>query len=167
MKQGLNHRKKGWFNLLVLILALGLATPAMAWQEGDKLQLQFGVYTHWSSSPDHEGPPIMGSIEVIQPNDTIYGLSLINNSFGQFSQYAYIGKRYPLPGIYKHLQAKLSIGLIHGYKDPYEDKIPFNHYGIAPAFVPSIGIKKDRYAVDLVLLGGAAVMLTFSYDIID
>lgn len=55
------------------------------------------------------------------------GLALFNNSFGQFTQYLYYGWRFQpfdsAPGFY----AKLTGGLIHGYREPYHKKIPFNH----------------------------------------
>lgn len=44
--------------------------------------------------------------------------------------------------------AKLMAGLIHGYKEPYEDKIPFNGLGIAPAVMPALGARHDRVDIE-------------------
>jgi hypothetical protein len=151
-----------------MMLILLSATPAVAWDEDNKLQIQFGAYTHFGGDDDeYEGPPILFNFEAIRPDNFVYGLSLFNNSFGQFSQYAYIGKRWNLPKIYKHLNVKLTGGILHGYKDPYEDKVPLNHNGWSPGMVPSIGIQKGRFAIDLVVFGTAGMMLSFGYNVID
>jgi len=153
-------------SLLFLILGVLVASPASAWQEGDKLHLQLGAYTHYSHSDDHEGPPYLGNIELNKTNNWLFGLSLFNNSFGQFSQYIYFGKKWQLPSIYEHLHVKLSGGVVHGYTGEAEDKIPFNNNGIAPGIIPMIGVKKDRWALDLIFLGNSALLLAVGYDII-
>jgi len=155
---------------LLMILLFAGVTPTSAlelWGEGDKLHVQFGAYTHFGSNDEYEGPPILGNIELNKASNWLFGLALFNNSFGQFSQYAYIGKKWQLPQIYKPLHVKLTAGVVHGYKDEWEDKIAYNQNGFAPGIVPSIGIKKNRWAVDLVLLGGAGMMLAVGYDLFE
>jgi len=107
------------------------------------------------------------NLEVNRESNWLYGLSLFNNSFGQFSQYLYLGKKWELPKIQKYLHVKLTGGVVHGYKDEFEDKLAFNSNGFAPGIVPSIGFKKDRLALDLIILGDAALMLAVGYDFID
>ena len=154
--------------LLGLLLSPLSAVAASFWDETDKLHLQFGAYTHWGGSDDeYEGPPILFNAEINKQSNLIYGLSLFNNSFGQFSQYLYIGKRWELPKIHKYFQVKLTGGLLHGYKDEYEDKVPYNNNGFSPGIVPSVGFKKDRLAVDLIFLGNSAILLAIGYDFID
>ena len=57
----------------------------------------------------------------------IAGLAIFSNSFGQFTQYAYYGWQFrPFDSMPK-FYAKITGGIIHGYKEPYEKKIPLNH----------------------------------------
>jgi hypothetical protein len=101
----------------------------------------------------------------VRPSGWFYGFALFNNSFGQFSQYLYLGKTFSLSKIYEPLRFKLSGGVIHGYKGEFEDKIPLNELGIAPAIIPSIGLNHDRLGVDLVFLATEGLMITVGYDI--
>ena len=161
-------RRWGGGVFTVVILMLCICQTAVAEERGYKVHAQFGAYTHFGgSSDDYEGPPILGNLELNSPQDWLFGLSLFNNSFGQFSQYLYAGKKWRLPSIQKYLHVKLTGGVVHGYVDEFEDKIPLNHNGWAPGIIPSIGFKKDRLAVDLVIFGTAGVMLAVGYDIWD
>ncbi len=56
-------------------------------------------------------------------------------------------------------------GVIVGYRKPYEDKIPFNHRGVAPAIVPGIGYQIGRFSLQMNVLGVAGLMFTLGYDI--
>ncbi|HEB96503.1 MAG TPA: hypothetical protein ENI96_08750 [Sedimenticola thiotaurini] len=147
---------------LLLIAALPVRAEGL---EGYTLHGQLGAYTHYSSSDDHKGPPVLVNLELNSPQDWLFGLSLFNNSFGQFSQYLYAGKKWRLPKIQKYLQVKLTAGVVHGYDDEFEDKIPFNKDGWGVGVIPSVGFKKDRWAVDLVALGTAGLLLAVGYDI--
>ena len=59
---------------------------------------------------------------------------------------------------------KLTGGPLYGYRGKYENKIPFNHRGLGWAIIPGIGYQYKSVDAQLVLLGGAAVMITFGYD---
>jgi len=158
----------GGIILGLLLMPVLPADAASFWDENDKLHVQFGAYSHYGDSDDdYEGPPIMVNFEVNKESNWLYGLSLFNNSFGQFSQYLYFGKKWELPKIHKYFHAKLTGGLLHGYKDEFEDKVPYNNNGFSPGIVPTIGFKKDRLALDLLFLGDAAIMLAVGYDFID
>jgi len=150
-----------------LALLLGFNQASVAEEEGYKVHAHFGVYTHYGYSEDHEGPPILGNIELNSPQDWLFGFSLFNNSFGQTSQYIYAGKKWRLPKIQKYLHVKLTGGVVHGYVDEFEDKIPFNYDGWGVGIIPSIGFKKDRWAIDLVALGTAGLLFAVGYDIWD
>ena len=80
------------------------------------------------------------------------------NSFGQFSQYLYGGLQWRPIEEHQPFYVKVSAGLLHGYHGEYQDKIPFNHYGIAPAIVPSVGYCYIRYCGEFVVLGGAGAL---------
>lgn len=125
--------------------------------------LQTSLYTfHFHPDPDHVNNQRMIDLELRFNNDWLAGFSHFDNSFGQPSQLLYAGKTWPLyhsPNWY----VKLIGGLLHGYKEPYEDKIPLNQLGIAPAIVPSLGFKYRHLVVEA-HLGGLAV-LTFTAGI--
>jgi hypothetical protein len=60
------------------------------------------------------------------------------------------------------LFAKWSGGLLYGYVEPYENKVPLNVNGFSPAIIPSIGYEKQGYSAQLNLLGTAGLMLQFN-----
>lgn len=157
--------------LLVTSLIGMLLLPAVSraadtpWYEYDHLYLQGGSYVHFESSDDHAGSKFFASLEAVRSDAWLYGLALFDNSFGQFSQYLYGGKSWNFSGKFEHFHFKLTAGLIHGYKDEYQDKIPMNNYGIAPAVIPGIGYKRDRWGADMILLGNSAMLFTIGYDL--
>lgn len=118
--------------------------------------LQTSLYTHhFDPDPEHDNSQSLIGLELQFQNEWLAGFAVFDNSFGQTSEYAYFGRTWPLRDS-PHWYVKLTGGLLHGYKEPYEDKIPFNHYGIAPAIVPSLGFKYRHLLVE-VHLGGLAV----------
>ena len=70
-----------------------------------------------------------------------------------------MGRTWPLWGS-ENWYVKLMGGLLHGYKDPYDDKIPLNELGVAPAIVPSLGFKYKRVMLEANLGGLAVVTIT-------
>lgn len=157
------------FHQVIFLLSLCLLNmSANAWQfynkYRDAIYLNGATYTHFSHSEDHQGPPILLSAEIIKPNRLFYGLSLFNNSFGQFSQYVYVGKEFRLDKYVDGMRSKISAGIIHGYKDEFQDKIPFNDYGIAPAIIPGIGYQKKKWGFDIYLMGAAGLLFDVGYE---
>ena len=64
------------------------------------------------------------------------------------------------------LFAELTGGLLYGYKDPYENKVPFNHNGFSPGIVLSLGWRfTPMLSTQLNFLGTNAVMFQISADI--
>ena len=54
-----------------------------------------------------------------------------------------------------------NVGILYGYVGQYQDKVPFNHNGFSPGFVPSVGYKfNDRVYGELDLLGNSGLMFT-------
>ncbi len=157
--------------IILLALTFGWQASIMAeentekWYEFDHLYLQGGTYIHFSSSKDHSGSNLMVGLEAMKSNNWLYGLALFDNSFGQFSQYAYVGKNWDLSGSLENFHLKLTGGIIHGYKEPWDDKIPFNSSnGWAPGIVPSFGYKKGRFGADVMLLGNSGLMFSIGTD---
>ncbi|WP_193072626.1 sn-glycerol-3-phosphate transporter [Pseudomonas sp. FME51] len=113
--------------------------------------------THFSPQPDHNNHQDLIGIERHRENSYLWGAATFRHSFGGRSYYAYGGKRFDFSGT--PFNAKLTAGLMHGYKGEYRDKIPLNHFGIAPVVIPSVGASCGPVGVDLVLLGAAATMV--------
>ena len=134
---------------------------------GDILMFQAapGVL-HFNSDPAHAQHSWLLGVEWQRPSHWLAGYSYFNNSFDQKSHYVYGGYWWPVwekhPGWY----VKLTGGVILGYQEPYEDKIPFNHNGVAPGVVPAVGYKAGRFSVQLNLLGTAGLMAIVGYDLL-
>jgi len=156
-----------WILALVSILSFSVQAEEEHWYNYDHLYLQAGTYFHFGGDddPDYDGSKVLVSLEAVKENDWLYGLSLFDNSFGQFSQYIYTGKTWNYHDNWEGFHTKLTVGLIHGYKDEFEDKIPLNNLGIAPVIAPSVGYKKGRFGVDAILLGFNAMLFTVGMDI--
>jgi hypothetical protein len=92
------------------------------------------------------------------------GAAFFSNSFGQPSQYVYAGAKFrPEPSMPKFF-TKISAGIIHGYKPPYDKKIPINTpSGWGLGVIPSIGWDfNEQTAAQLNVLGTAGFMLQFN-----
>lgn len=140
-------------------LCPGLDQPAAA--ATPKYQVFFSPYTHhWSYDEEHKQVYAL-SLSRLLPNDRFCGFSLFNNSFGQPSAYAYIGKTWPgLFSSYPEIYVTASAGIIYGYVGKYKNKVPLNVGGFAPVIIPSIGYRlSPRATVEVQLLGTAAFML--------
>lgn len=58
------------------------------------------------------------------------------------------------------LYLKWTIGVIYGYKVPFNDKIKFNYNGLAPAIIPAVGWRLDKsWSAQVNFLDTAAIML--------
>ncbi len=132
----------------------------------DRFYLQTSVATrHFSPSPDHVNNQKLVNAEwrfnsFAASGQWLAGAALFDNSFGQSSQYVYGGWLVrPFEGL-QPLYFKITAGALHGYKGQYKDKIPFNSSGVAPAILPSMGYCFNRVCSELVLFGGAGMMLT-------
>ncbi|HDY85279.1 hypothetical protein LCGC14_0646160 [marine sediment metagenome] len=157
-------------NLVRSLLCLALLSPLVAeaddnWLSYDHLYLQGGTYTHYKSSSDYSGPDILVSLEAVKKNDWLYGLALFDNSFGQFSQYVYAGKIWNYHDSFEGFHSRVTAGLLHGYRGEYQDNIPFNGLGTAPAIIPSVGYKAGRYGADVSMLGFAGLLMTVGLDL--
>lgn len=158
--------------LLLCLVSIGTAAEEMQDMEDsgllgwfDSAYFQAGASIHWREGDDYDGVPVLLGIEAAHQDRHLFGISLFNNSFEQFCQYYYYGYKWKLPSISESFHVKLSGGLVYGYKDEFEDKLPFNHDGLAPVIIPSLGWKSDRLGFDVILLGASGLMFTVGYDI--
>ena len=125
---------------------------------------QTSLYTHhWTYNPEHNNTQKLINFEFETTKKWSYGFASFDNSFGQPSQYVYAGYYWDLFGT-DWVYVKMTGGLLHGYKDPYENKIPFNGLGIAPAIVPAFGVRYKRVFAEMQILGSAALTWTAGFS---
>src|SRR4029079_4986632 len=148
----------------------GLFAPKPAWDapepwRTDRFYLQTAIATiHFHYDSAHEQSVALDLIyrfdERWLGGQWIAGGALFTNSFGQFSQVVYGGLLWRPLEEYQPFYLKVGAGVIHGYSGAYQDKIPYNSTGFAPAIVPSAGYCWGRYCSEVVLLGFNALMIT-------
>ena len=160
------------YRIFFLPLLLGAATCHAVEPEesgflrpGDVLMVQGapGVI-HFESSPDHVKYSWLVGLEWQRSDNWLAGYAYFNNSFGQKSHYLYGGRSWQL-GADSNWYLKLTAGIIEGYREPYEDKIPINHNGIGAAIIPGLGYRYERFNVQASLLGIRGIMFTIGYDL--
>jgi len=123
-------------------------------------KLQTSLYTkHFDPDPNHVNHQKLIGIEAVCENDWLFGVAFFNNSFGQSTQLVYAGKQWRLFDS-RFWYVKLMGGLVHGYEEPYEDKIPLNGLGTAPVILPSLGFRYRRVFIETNMAGTAAVTIT-------
>lgn len=136
------------------------ATPPETHQS--RWLLQTSLYTdHFSTDSQHVKHQNLIGLEWWAADNWMLGAAAFKNSFGQPSQYVYIGKLWRPLDDYQLLHLKLTWGIVHGYKGEYKDKIPLNSdSGFAPALLPSIGLSGKRFTTDVVFFGTAGLIVT-------
>ena len=126
----------------------------------DRWYVFTSVYTkHFDPDPEHVNNQKLLGIEVQMTNDWLFGFASFDNSFGQRSEYLYAGYKWALYSS-DHWYFKITGGLLHGYKEPYEDKIPLNGLGVAPAILPTLGLRYKFFVAEVSLAGLAAAHVT-------
>jgi hypothetical protein len=150
---------------LVALFTCTSTAHADVFSDGDQVMLQVGPYVvHWHNSADHNDWPWLVGVEWESAARWEIGAAHFSNSFHQSSTYVYAGRRWFLRSGNQGIYAKLTGGLLYGYRDPYENKIPVNFNGLGLAVLPAIGYQFHRANAQIVLLGGAGFTLTFGYD---
>ena len=129
---------------------------------GTRWELTLSPYAHhWNYSPDHR-PVFLGALDSTVAGNRFCGLALFRNSFGQPAAFAYVGQRWDGIGGQTKLFAKVSAGFIYGYRGKYQDKIPYNHSGVAPAIIPAIGYDFEKnQSVQAMVLGRAGILFAY------
>lgn len=134
-------------------------TPGHGWRI-QNWSVQASLYTkHLDPDPDHVNDQNLLALEADFANQWVGGMALFDNSFGQETEFLYMARRWPLFRS-QHWYAKLMGGLMHGYEEPYENKIPFNGLGVAPAIIPALGFNYNYFVGELHLGGLAVVTFT-------
>jgi hypothetical protein len=126
----------------------------------ERWTLQTSLYTtHFDPKPDHNNDQNLFGLEMGFEKNWVIGGAVFENSYGQNSQLVYMGKYWHLFGS-RHWYGKLMAGFLHGYKEPYEDKIPLNGAGIAPVFIPALGFRYKWLVIEGNLGGLSAFTVT-------
>jgi hypothetical protein len=134
----------------------------------DRVYVYTSLHTqHVSPDDEHVNDQNMFGVEFRMTNKWMYGFTKFDNSFGQESEYLYAGYKWGILNSARYRDdyqyIKLTGGLLHGYKDEYEDKIPFNGLGVAPAIIPTYGYQKKNFLTEVSLGGASVVVVTFGY----
>jgi hypothetical protein len=145
--------------------ATNAPAPDEPWRT-DRIYLQTSlVNIHFNYDPAHVKYPKLIYGEYHLSDQWLLGAAAFDNSFGQASQTIFGGWRYrPFPEL-QPLYLKILGGLIHGYHGQYRDKIPFNHSGVAPVVLPSVGYCISRVCSEIVIVGGAGLLFTLGVTI--
>ena len=145
--------------------AANAPAPDEPWRT-DRIYLQTSlVNVHFHYDPAHVKYPKLIYGEYHLSDQWLLGAAAFDNSFGQASQAIFGGWRYrPFPEL-QPLYLKILGGVVHGYHGQYRDKIPFNHSGVAPVILPSVGYCISRVCSELVIVGGAGLLLTLGVTI--
>lgn len=149
--------------LAVGCLCAALSAPAGARDAHYYFQTSL-MTRHFEPKPEHNNQQGLLNVERYFDQGLLAGGAYFRNSFDQPTQYYYVGKRYMLPYTGEKLYAKITGGLLYGYKDEYQDRIPLNGYGIAPALLPALGMRGKTFGGELVMFGTAGAMLTFGFS---
>jgi hypothetical protein len=135
-------------------------------REGDQWRVMFSPHTtHYSYSEEHKRVVLLGA-EREREDGALAGVTLFSNSFGQPSTYIFPwGKMYRDVMGYDGVFVKWTAGLLYGYRSPYENKVPLNHNGFSPGFIPGIGWESSRLQLQLNFLGNAGLMYQLSWKL--
>ena len=155
---------------LCLVTALSFLAPAAV--SDDSVQeaesnwyFQAGGYMHYSDDEDYEGPPWFAGIEYQKSRNRVIGLSVFNNSFGQITQYAYLGKSFYPSEKYPGFRIKLTGGIAHGYKGEHQKIFPISWGdGWGVAFVPGVGYQSDKWGFDVAVLSASGLLFLAGYE---
>jgi len=126
--------------------------------------VQGGTYIHYDEEDDYEGPPLFAGIEYFRSSKWLYGFSMFQNSFGQFSQYAYVGRVFHPWETKPYLHIKITGGLVQGYRGQNHDTLPIRwgeSWGIGA--IPTIGMRRDRFGFDLAFLKESGLLFLGGY----
>jgi hypothetical protein len=161
--------------VLAMALSFAASLPALAQgpSAGDRIRIAYAPKAlHITHDEEYVDWNHIVALEWLTPRHKLWGadrsllgLSLFDNSYGQFSQSVYAGLEWDWArACGGHVFLALSAGLVHGYKEPYEDKLPLNSaLGVGLTVVPAIGWQRDGlgFAASLV---GSAITLRISYS---
>lgn len=157
--------QSGFFSagLIVALLAGGVCAQSVNAPEagqGHVTRVQMSPYTHHYTYDSAHRDVIMLGLEREHPDARLDGLALFRNSFGQESIYLYPwGRTYRTLGGIESLSFKWTAGLLYGYRDSYENKVPLNYKGFSPAVILALDYEfLPGWSGQVNFLGNSALM---------
>jgi hypothetical protein len=124
--------------------------------------VQASVYNvHYRPSREHLRYSPLVAVEYVHGEDRLAGVALFRNSFGQFSQLAYLGRRYDIGDT--PFYGKWVAGVLHGYRGRYQHKVPYNHRGFSPALLPGVGYRYRAWQVETQFFWTNGLMVTAGF----
>lgn len=161
---------------VVVVTSLFFTSLAQAYDRYEYTLSVSLATTHFNPQPEHNNTqrfkgierwgdnfvsqPLSERFSMLESAEPLVGLAHFQNSFHQSTLYAYAGYRY---NVYQYQQlqlySKITFGFIHGYRGEYQDKIPFNNLGTAPAAIPSVGLQYKRGHGELIFFGASGLMI--------
>jgi hypothetical protein len=147
-----------------------MAAPPSAGADGLRVAYTPRVF-HVTQDDDYVDWNHVVALEALTPRHTFwgadrtyFGVSVFDNSYGQFCQSIYAGLEWDWTQAWGGaVFLSLSSGLIHGYKEPYENKLPFNKaLGVGLTLVPAISWQRDALGF-AASLNGSAIALRVSW----
>jgi hypothetical protein len=134
--------------------------------DGGHWRLMASPYTiHYGYDPEHE-PVYMIGLERQRRDGWVWGGTYFSNSFGQPSVYFYVGEKVINFSRFDKLFLQWTAGIMYGYKEPYEDKVPFNVNGFSPGATVSLGWQfTPQFSAQAIALGTAGLMFQFAWDL--
>lgn len=160
---------------LAAALLIATSLPALAQEQpaGDQIRIAYAPKAfHFTHDDEYVDWNHIVSVEWLAPRHTVWGadrsmlgLTLFNNSYGQFSQAVHVGQEWDWTQFAGgNVFLALSVGLVHGYKEPHEDKLPLNNaLGVGLTVIPSIGWQRKGLGF-AASLAGSAITLRVSYS---
>lgn len=156
------------FSILAALIGLSCATVVHAdvFGEGDRIMVEVGPYVyHFHNNTDHNQWPHLLGVEYETGSHWLGGVAAFQNSYYQDTQFFYFGKRWFINSVDENLYIKIAGGLVHGYKEPYDDKLPINSAdGYGFAILPAVGYQFGRANAQLIFIGAIGAVITFGYD---
>ena len=149
----------------MLCLLPGASLFAAEDAAAERWYAQVGAYGHFSDDDDYEGPPLFAGIEYHRPDRWLAGLSIFNNSYGQLSQYAYVGKTWHPWRARPGFRVKLSGGIVQGYRGEHYDVLPIRwggRWGLG--VVPAVGYQHGDLGFDVALLSSSGLLFIVGHQ---
>lgn len=123
--------------------------------------LQTSVATrHFHPSSAQNNHQELLNLEWNYKDNLLVGAASFRNTYRQPTQLVYWGAKFHPLDSAPNAYLKVVAGLIHGYKGEYQDHIPFNQLGTAPAILPAVGYCHKQLCSELIVFGAAGAMLT-------
>jgi len=128
-------------------------------------ELHLSPYTYHFSNDTKHSDVYLAALAKVNESGWMVGGAAFQNSFAQPCVYVFGGRKYVEPWGWEHIYWSWTAGILYGYKPPYEHKVPFNHNGFSPGFIPAVGYQfTPKVSGEVALLGTSAIMFNIAFQ---